>query len=85
MPWGYVGGVQCDPVKSPSFTRIPGRLPAAACSVRVCAARIARALGDLKLAATRLRWHRHLEARPELLVKDAIVLVGCRGQLITSP
>ena len=44
VPWGYVGGIQCDPIeKKPFFThtRAPSR-SASACSAAICTARTAR-------------------------------------------
>ena len=44
VPWGYVGGVQCDPIeKKPFFHAYPGPwLTASACSDATCTAPIAR-------------------------------------------
>jgi pyruvate formate lyase activating enzyme len=42
VPWGYVGGVQCDPIeKKPFFHALPGAL-ASACSAATCTAPTAR-------------------------------------------
>ena len=45
VPWGYVGGVQCDPIeKKPFFHALSrARSPtASACSAAICTAAIAR-------------------------------------------
>jgi len=44
VPWGYVGGIQCDPIeKKPFFHAHPGHWrTASVCSAVICTAAIAR-------------------------------------------
>ena len=45
VPWGYVGGVQCDPVEKKPFFHVAARQPratASACSAATCTVGIAR-------------------------------------------
>ena len=92
VPWGYVGGVQCDPIeKKPFFHAYPGALALQLRHARVRSAlRVLPELGDVAGAARSGGGRPPIEATPERLAQAAVrqgarVLVSTYNEpLITS-
>jgi pyruvate formate lyase activating enzyme len=73
VPWGYVGGVQCDPVeKKPFFHVYPGRSRTASDARLRSALRLLPELGDVAGAARSACGGAAARRSPQSLVQDAL-------------